>query len=235
VKMSTMMNYQNYNKNIFLKEFYNTDWFKQLKADYKHLYSDKIDIRVPYESIKTVRQRLNDSSIFLYSVCYYLEFLLEKNPTVIADIGCGENLIKRYLPNVVGFDKTAEADVQEWFDDEFILKHSNEFDCAFAVNSLHYTSLKNVKARVNDFGKIIKKDGRGFITLNLQRLLENTEPHEYHELFDLSSRLTLKDYEEFLVQELTAIDYQILAFDILLNDENIDDWFNGNIRLVFKV
>lgn len=234
----TMMNYQHYNKAEFIKRFYFTEWFSKLRKDYKYLYADKIDIRIPYETIKTIRQRLSDSSIFLYSVCYYLEFLLEKNPSVIADVGCGENLIKKYLPNIIGFDQTPQADIQEWFDDAFVKNHTGEFECAFAVNSLHYIPLAEVKERINTFGKILKPGGRGFVTLNLQRLLDYTEPHEYYKLFDLTKRLTMDDYKQYLTKEIEGIDYQILAFDIVFDETNvdsIDDWFNGNIRIVFEV
>ena len=231
-----MTEYQHYNKQHFIKQFYYSDWFKKLKEDYKYLYSDKIDIRVPYEDqAKTVRHRLNDSSIFLYSACYYLEFLIEKNPQVIADVGCGENLFKKYLPNIVGFDKTPWADVQEWFDDDFVLNHTDEFDCAFAINALHFISLVEVKNQINKFGKILKKGGRGFVTLNLKRLLENTEPHEYHKLFDLNKKLTLDDYRNYLTKELTSTDYKILVLDLVFDEVLIDDWFNGNIRIVFEV
>ena len=231
-----MSGYQHYSKQEFLKQFYYSDWFNKLREDYKYLFSDKMDIRVPYEDeYKSVRHRLNDSSIFLYSVCYYLEFLIEKNPQVIADVGCGENLFKKYVPAIVGFDKTPWADVQEWFDNEFVTTHTDEFDCAFAINALHFISLSDVKHRINKFGKIIKKGGRGFATLNLKRLLENTEPHEFYNLFDLTKRLTVDDYKNYLTKELTGIDYQVLVLDLVFEEGSIDDWFNGNIRIVFEV
>ena len=136
-----MMTYQHYNKHEFLKQFYYSDWFTQLRKDYTYLFSDKIDICVPYAgNHNTVRHQIDTSSIFLFSVCYYLGFLIEKNPQVIADVGCGENIFKKYLPNIIGFDQSSAADVQEWFDDEFVSKHTDEFECAFAINSLHYIS-----------------------------------------------------------------------------------------------
>ena len=233
-----MMTYQHYNKHEFLKQFYYSDWFTQLRKDYTYLFSDKIDIRVPYAgNHNTVRNQIDTSSIFLFSVCYYLGFLIEKNPQVIADVGCGENIFKKYLPNIIGFDKSISADIQEWFDDDFVSKHTDEFDCAFAVNSLHYISLVDVRTRINNFGKIIKKGGRGFATLNLKRLLEYTEPHEYYKLFDLTKKLTLEDYKNYLTKELTQIDYQVLVLDLVFDNNtiDIDDWFNGNIRIVFEV
>jgi hypothetical protein len=85
--------------------------------------------------------------------------------------------------------------------------------------------------------EIIKKGGRGFVTLNLKRLLEYTEPHEYYKLFDLTKKLTLEDYKNYLTKELTQIDYQILVLDLIFDNDtvDIDDWFNGNIRIVFEV
>jgi hypothetical protein len=207
------MNYQHYNKEEFLKEFSQTKIFKKLSGEYQHLYSDISDVNGNIIR-PSHRVELEESSTFLYSIFYYIKFLTEINPTVIADVGCGRNFLKKYIDNVIGFDQTPEADVFSLFDDEFIDNNFQKFDAAIAINSIHFISLKEFANRINSFGKIIKPGGRGFVTCNLIRMMERTEPHEYAELFDLSDRLTTNDYFEHIKKEIKKINYKVIVKDI---------------------
>jgi len=250
-----MTNYQHYNKEEFLLEFFKTKIYNQLTKDYKKLYLDiseldentKVDIY--NETRPSHRTELEKRSIFLYSMFYYLKFLTEINPTLIADIGCGKNLIKRYIPNIIGYDKTPEADIYEWFDNTFLSNNIEKFDCAFSINSMHFVSLLNFADRINEFGKIIKPSGRGYLSFNLARMVERTYLHESAQIFDLTKPVTIKHYRDYIVEELKKVKYNLLVVDLFdsISSEEIryntvkgaewptwQDWNNKNIQLISK-
>jgi hypothetical protein len=142
--------------------------------------------------------------------------LLEINPKIILDVGCGDNILKKYVPEIVGLDPMcAAADIYGYFDDKFVQQHIGEYDCAMAVLSINKVSLLEFRNRINQFGKIIKPGGRGYISFSLGRLVNCTEPHEFAEIFDLSSAVTIFDYYCYIKTELEKIDYQIIAADVL--------------------
>ena len=276
-KMLTTTIYQSYNKDEFLEKFSKTKVYQTLVKDYSYLFSDFNDINFKMEE-PPHRDNLERSSIFLYSMFFYLNFLLEINPKLIADIGCGNNKLKKYVPQIIGYDTTLEADIKELFNLEFIEKNYQKFDCAFAINSVHFISLIDFSNRVNDFGKLIKPGGRGFLAFNLQRMIERTKPHEFAKLFDLSKPVSYYEYRNYIINELQdKIKYNIIINDILFDhrenynnckgsdwptydswiaknfidvpteiineinscdfttDPNLDDYYNGNIRIVFEV
>lgn len=215
------MNYQHYNKFTYLDKFYKSKIYKQLCQQYQYFCSDKSDLDKTnlYKSPQgSHRFELEDQGICVFSQFYYLDILQATNPASLADVGCGGNLIKKYIPNVTGFDITAEADYQELFDDEFVENHASEFDSAFAVNSIHYISLLEFANRINKFGGIIKPGGLGFVTFNLQILISHTKIHEFAKIFDLSRPITTNDYRNYIKSQLKNIKYNILLVDIVFGD-----------------
>jgi hypothetical protein len=215
--------YRSYDKDEFLKEFTQTEIYKKLTQQYRYMFSDKHDIDIDVGDVsqgeECHRSTLENASICLYSQFYYLGLIQENNPEVIADVGCGRNLIKKYIPNVVGFDKTHFADHYEWFDEKFIDNHYQEFNSAFSVNAIHFVSLIEFANRINDFGKIIKPNGLGFVTFNLLRMIEHTKPHEFAKIFDLSRPVTSIDYRLYIEKQLKNVTYNLLLVDITFEDQ----------------
>lgn len=209
------MTYFEQNNAIFQK----SDLYKQLQKDFKHVYADWRDFIIPaynnqdVNSVGSHRTNLVDSSICYYSMFVYLQLLLEKNPTKIADVGCGLNFVKKYIPNIVGFDKTPEADYQEFFDDDFIKDHYKEFDSAFSINSLHFFTLpEQISYRIDQFAKIIKPGGRGFATFNPYVMVVNG-------CLDINNIKTLKEYKNMFDTEVKKIKQKILVYDNFIPDQ----------------
>jgi hypothetical protein len=191
------------------KLFKNTELYLQLQKDFVHLYPDRYD-EMEDETGQIHRSHLFDNGVCVYNMFVYLQLLLEKNPSKIADVGCGINYVKKYIPGVVGFDKNSKADYQEFFDDEFIDKHRHEFDCAFAVNSVHFIPLEKFKDRIIEFSKIIKPGGRGYLAFNMIRIIQNTT----------SKILPIKKYVEYIDQEIAHIK-NLPGIKILVYDNTI--------------
>jgi len=212
------MEYKRFDKDQFSQEFSKSEIFQRLASDHSTLYVEVQDIPGLQRdsSYKPARTVLLDQGICVTSIFYYIDLLLEINPKIILDVGCGDNILKKYVPEIVGLDPMcAAADIHGYFDDKFVQQHTGEYDCAMAVLSINKVSLLEFRNRINQFGKIIKPGGRGYISFSLGRLVNCTEPHEFAEIFDLSRPVTIFDYYCYIKTELEKIDYQITAADIL--------------------
>jgi hypothetical protein len=190
---------------------------------------------------------LQSRSTFSIAPLYYLDFLLEKNPQVIVDIGCGANLFKRIIPCIHGIDPTPNnpyADEFGSFDSEFSQSHKDTYESVFSINAIHFISLINFEQKLLEFINVVKPGGRGFITFNAARMIELTSEDEQRQLFSQS-------FSPDTINPKTTVDYTIhyvrhvlhrvtqntlvkfLVIDLLI-DKELDEYMNGNIRLVFE-
>ena len=182
---------------------------------------------------------LQKKSTFAMAPLYYLDFLLEKNPEVIVDIGCGANLFKRIIPCIHGIDPTPDnpyANEFGIFDSEFSQAHKDQYESVVAINSLHYVSLVDFEKRILEFINIVKPGGRGFVTFNSARILEDTSDEEFQKLFGtwLPDPQMLTDYVNLVIQRITQnTTTKFLVVDLFI-DKELDEIMNGNIRLVFE-
>lgn len=163
----------------------------------------------------TARLRMNTASM---SVFYYLERLIENNPSSVIDVGCGHNLFKSVIPNLWGIDPVYnEADEQASFDYQYSLDHAEQYDAALAVNSLHFYTLSEFRSSLENFARIIKPGGRGFITFNLSRLAGSKN-------FD-----SVVDYVNNILRAW-PVKYLIVDQDYQMRECRV----NGNLRIVFE-
>jgi hypothetical protein len=183
--------------NTLRRQFENTDIFKKIKVKYPRCYSEFFDFLLESDgsvanedSKKAHRQNFHEQGVFFTSSFFYLQLLFDKNPLLIADVGCGLNFFREYYPNIIGYDSTEYADYHERFDDNFVVDHYKEFDAAFAINSLHFIPIHKFSSRINDFCKILKLQGRGYITFNARVMLENTDDTTKKSIFSTLSPTT---------------------------------------------
>jgi hypothetical protein len=219
-----------YNEKEFKKLFENSPLCKQLQNDFDELiWNYKCD-DFPYG---TARQQWGDKNLsktrFSVLPFYYLEFLTEKNPTNIYDLGCGWNIFKKYLPSIIGVGAEPPdradffADIHDYVDDDYIKGHQNYFESVFAICSLHFVPMSDIRKRILDFASMVKPGGRGWISLNAQRMLEKdlkmfVMPH--------------KQLELWIRKELSNLPVTVLQFDMDLS--KLDEGMNGNIHLIFE-
>ena len=157
---------------------------------------------------------------------FYILKLLEKNPKQIADIGCGVNFFKHFIPEIHGMDPADHPNVDEvaFFYDGYSDEHTNSFDCAMTINAIHFISLKDISKQLKSFSNIIKPGGRGFVTLNALRMIECTDQKDMIGNDQLSS---------YIKQQVVQALPNVLVYDNYVHDE-LDDPMNGNIRIVFE-
>jgi hypothetical protein len=235
-----MNNINEYSELDFRNRFENSEIHKQLKQDFTHIIWEKcLPTIIPYRLFETglTPRQWAGESLFYVVPFYYIEKLLETNPTTIYDIGCGWNVFKKYIPNIIGIDKMTEnpklfyADKEGQFDDEFVSTNQGQFESAFSINSLHFRSLADLKKVISDFVSTIKSGGRGFLTLDIKRMLEQTSDEETIRLFSTNTP-TIEQYDKYVREELAKVDCKYIVVDVDLSI--LDEYMNGNIRIVFE-
>lgn len=229
-----MLNRNPYDEEAFRERFKNSEIFNAVNQDFDTLLWTKhptvIDDR-PSETFvgkdtKTIRQFVAEKyKTFSMVPFYYLEPLLEQSPGAIYDLGCGWNIFKKYIPNVIGI--SAEDDNGEYFfadkwdfvDDTFVKNHQNYFESVFSICALHFCSLNELPKVLSDFVSMVKPEGRGFISLNSARIIERSNQID-HSTIDMHVRNSLPTDCKFI----------IIDIDICRNGDGLD----GDIRLVFE-
>jgi len=212
--------YLHYDKEKFVEEFKQTDIYCQLVNDYQNVSESLGEDTYRLLPRRTTSAR---ESTFYYSTFYYLKLLLEKNPKVILDLGCGSNLFKKYIPQIHGVDYDDvyfkdTADAIESYSEEWVTSNLEKYDCAMTIGAIHNVSMSQLPDRINEFGRVIKQGGRGYFSVNLRRVMQNTELHEYAKLFDLSKRQTKLDLYRVVVAQCEKIKYKIVALDVTFLD-----------------
>jgi hypothetical protein len=196
-------------------------------------YDSMMEYHLKYFKFTTPRENLC-SSVFSCVPFYYLDIATAKNPTRIVDIGCGFNVFSKLMPNVHGIDPyTAECDEKAEFNDVFAAAHSQAFECAFSIDAIHFISLTEFKRQVELFASTIKSGGRGMLAMNAGRMIEHTTDSERLDLFGTTTP-TPKQIEEYIDKELSTIDLNFLVLENFVS-ECLDEWLDGNIRMVFEV
>lgn len=220
-----------YNSIKFEKEFKTTDLYQHLKKDY-----DILSFDYHYTSYqRTPRQYEGDRQyITKFSVVpfYYLKFLTDANPGEIYDLGCGWNIFKKYIPNIIGIgaentQDTFFGDIRDFVDDDYIENHQNYFESVFSINALHYIPLNDIRQRVLDFGSMIKDGGCGFIALNCKRMLEFENIRN-----SSSSDIDCIILAEQIRVKLADLPFKLDVFEVDLSV--LDNCMDGNIRIVIK-
>ena len=211
----------NYNEEQFKIDFPKTEIGKKLLAEtptwvtVSYSPSD-VNLSSPRESHLTLQ----------VAPFFYILKLLEKKPKQIADIGCGANFFKKFIPEIYGIDPVENPNVDQldYFDDVFSQGHTNSFDSAMTINAIHFISLKDISKQLKSFSNIIKPSGRGFVTLNALRMIECTDQK------DMIGNDQLSSYIKQLVDQALP---NVLLYDDYIHDE-LDEHMNGNIRVVFE-
>jgi hypothetical protein len=118
------------------------------------------------------------------------------------------------------------ADVHGFIDNYYIATHQKFFESVFSINALHFRlgGLAEFEKIVTDFASMIKTGGRGFLALNLARLIDFTSDDFLKSLGG--------EYNHYVCTILQKINLNYIILDI--DFENMDCYMDGNIRIVFE-
>jgi hypothetical protein len=225
-----MLNLNPYQEDEFVKQFATTNIYENLVKDFDIVSFSKF---LWLKHYPTPRQQIGSkehTTRFSAVSFYYLQYLLEKNPKEIYDLGCGWNIFKKYIPKVIGVgaedphSSDYHADIHDFVDDEYIRNHQNFFESVFSICALHFHPLSDFGKVINDFHSMICPGGRGYLALNLARM-KGRDP-----FFENKNRDELEFYCRTELSKLTDINFLVVDVDLALLDEGMD----GNVRLVVE-
>lgn len=220
-----MKNTNGYQREDFEPKFCKTRLYNQLLKDF-----DLLDFEKSWEYKWATHRQAVGTAILSVVPFYYLEYLVQSNPAHVYDIGCGWNIFKKYIPNIIGI--AAEdpntthfyGDIHDLVDDDFVQGHRDFFECAFSINALHFHPMSDLQKIVKDFYSMLAPGARGFLALNAQRMIERDA--------DNFSSVSMPDLDQYIRDELSVIDINFMVFDVDLSIP--DEQMNGNIRLVMQ-
>jgi hypothetical protein len=221
-----ILNINTYQQTEFESRFKKNLMYQQLVKDF-----DVIDFRKHWNGYRcgTPRQKVG-TRVFSVVPFYYFEYLLSAKSSTIYDIGCGWNVFKKYLPNVIGIGAELPVsgnfygDVHDFVDDDFVKGHQDFFESVFSICALHFHPMRDLQKIVKDFISMLKPGGIGFLALNAQRMIDRD--------LDKFGCLSSDDLDRYIRNELGMIDTRWLVFDIDLSV--LEEFMNGNIRLVMQ-
>jgi len=227
-----------YDKEKFKKYLPTSPHYKKIQElldkDFKVSYEKTYDGKTFWDGICTPRE-LYFYPRFTVNSLYYIDFLAELNPDKIVDIGCGMNIHKEFYPNIIGIDyEHPKADIIEKYDDDFVERHEEEYECAMSIGAIMFESFATIEHRMRQFIRIIKHGGRGFVTINVARSLGHYTTKQ--DLFNLlgkerPSTKEISDYCDQIVENLPGV--KLLVVDNVI-EERYNDFMDGNLRIVFE-
>ena len=238
-----MQNINDYNEKSFCQDFKTSDLYHTISQDFDNIVFDKHFPNVYDRSLKEITPRekyaLTQPTYFSAVPFYYFQYLDHATASPIYDLGCGANLFKKYIPNIVGIgaeDPTGNffhGDQHGIVDESFYSSHQNFFDRVFSINALHFCALSNLTNVIRKFASMIKPEGKGFLALNVARLIEHDSRFgQIHtrDGFRTGDSIDLDSVEHEVRTMIGATDlsYEVIDVDF----SYYDNWMDGNIRLV---
>jgi hypothetical protein len=215
-------------------------FYQNIEHDFDIIRWDKLWENIPME-LNTPRETYGrkhmapERTVFSMVPFFYLKLLLEKNPETIYDLGAGWNIFKKYIPNIIGIGPTHNidnyGDIHDMIDADFVRGHQNYFKSVFSINALHFRPLTDLKTVIEEFASMVATGGRGFLALNIMRMIEHTSLAFLKQTLG-TPEPTNNEYSEYARKVLSDIDLHYLIVDVDLTA--MDEYMDGNIRIVFE-
>lgn len=217
-----MDNLTTYNLIEFKDQFIKTTIYDQIKKDFDIIVWNNFD-QYTWQQCPDLAgvtpSELLGKRVFSVVPFYYIS-QLDINST-ICDLGCGWNIYKKYLPTVVGIDRSSAADEYRFFDNDFAEENKERFDNVMSMNALHFISLTNLEDRLNQILKITKPGGLIFIMMNVGVLVSHTP-----------SGVT-NDPVQYIRNLFDKFEDNLICFE--LDNENIyRSMTHGSLRFILK-
>jgi hypothetical protein len=231
--------------------------FENINNDFDELIWHKTNTLTQITPRELAAIRIKKSTFSMVPF-YYLRLLLEKNTKEIYDLGCGCNIFKKYIPNIIGVSPTHnidhKADIHDFVDDDYVANHQNFFESVFSINALHFRPLNEFEQLVKEFVSMVKPGGRGFLACNFAKMFDITSNSVLIEHlgspaktgFESSAESSWNDWRSVNLSEdnyatctqyihdiLSKISIKYLILDIDIQGL-FDSGMDGNICIVFE-
>ena len=215
-----MNNINAYNAESFKKTFKSTELAIKLTQDFDILTweTDLPTYSIPGMTPREFRGRRIFSMVPFY---YILQLGSESK---IYDIGCGWNIYKKYMPNIIGIDAESPyfyADQIGFVNDLFVKDNTEKFENLITMNALHFIPLSQFSNRINQIRQMVQPGGKIFIMMNVNHMI-NAEPTEIK-----------NNAADYIRNQLETFKNEILCFE--LDDNKIHkNMSEGTLRLILQ-
>lgn len=170
-------------------------------------------------------------------ILYYISWLYDNNPTTVIDVGCGEFIFKNWFPKLIGLspinydDPYHEPDIIGYFNEEFSKAHTEQYDCAMAINSVHYVTWDKLENLINLAMNIIKLGGRFLFTMNLKMVSPSLEYN-----IGIKYPSSLEDKASFVYDLIVKTGHKIVLFDCphIRGYRQYYSMINGDVRFILE-
>jgi hypothetical protein len=132
------------------------------------------------------------------------------------------------------------ADKVDYFDDTFVGNHCEWAEAIIAINSLHFIPLNQFIKRLDQLNFVLKKQGRAYVTFNVQRVIEFTSVNEFLEIGLIKEEILDRNNNSLIMLEnhfrklLENSNFKFLCVDIDFKKYAVEASVDGNIRLVME-
>ena len=193
--------------------------YNEMEAHYDILVDGALNYYVP--------RFWYDNRVMFKDIVYYISLLYLNNPKTIADIGSGGYNWKKWFDNIKTFEKYLPSqyasintlpDSREEFNSHFVATYNKSFDCAMAINSLHFISWKELSQRITDAMSVVKD--KFLFTININHINQRSD-----ETLSVDSGINR------LYDILNNSPFEIYMFDYNLD---ADPGINGHVRFILS-
>ena len=227
----------------WLAEFQQSSIYQRIQGNYQHVISSYREMAVlkaalhntVYINSRHLCDRLGILDVVPY---YYITKVMQDNPAVAVDLGCGLNVFKQVWPNIIGIDADLDSnyDVMDHFDQDFASGHQQYCNALISINAIHFAPINQLSTRLRWCADMLQPGGRAFVSFNLETWLMYTDTDVSVELFGSSPQLT--DIVNYVDREIQQLGLNIIVYDWPIlhvpPESAIRDDLNGNIRIVFQ-
>jgi len=242
----------------FKKEFLESELGMQVAKDFDQLSCNdehfpsillvakrfKSTVREVTGSTENLEPVVNNRQLSIVSF-FYLRYLTETKPEAIYDLGCGWNLWKRYIPEIIGVDHRSNyADLSEDYDENFWKKHKGSLPSILSINMNRiafdssvgkdvFITLKNIGTVIKTFAELLKSGGRGYVSIPLFFIYRQT-PDSWFEKNNII-KYDMQKIKSHLNNVVDSLPCKVLACDIEVDIFKNRSDHDGDFRIVFEV
>ncbi len=170
-------------------------------------------INAAFREIYYTNSGHNDRHLIFTKFKYSGYGLLAKiGPTEkVLDVGCGRNLFKQHLPNLIGIDPvTTESDYQVALLD---YNTTEKFDVILCLGSVHFGELEDIKESIAHMSSMLNPGGRIYWRCNTINDIWWQFPwsNTLHQTLSAEFGFTLADIQDDYWDESKLNSYRIYA------------------------
>lgn len=237
-----------YNSSQWRHQFVKTEIYDLVSPGHEHVIYTFQEMNVLKAALHHTVYAAPRQVLDLYHILdacpyYYLQWLWERRPRVVIDIGAGTSPFQRLWPNIIAIDDhscpppISDQALKIHVNQEFADRHAAIADAIICCLTLHFNPIHTVAQQLQLLAKMLRPGGCAYVTFNAETWLMCTPKHEMQARFGAfpkTADVLQYIYDQAMATNLDWIVSDWPCFDVA-DSSPIREELNGNIRLIFQV